>query len=311
MNQKNLDTIKKIVKDIKDIKIQGATDVCIATMEILKLLAIEYKNLNTNVFIDKIEKTGIKMAIVRQTEPMSQNAVKYVIHNLKNKTPKTTNEAIEKINKYCDEFIKLIKSNDQNIVKNGANIINPNNKILTHCHSSAVEKILINSKSKNIRVFNTETRPLFQGRIMAENLTKAGIDTTMLVDSAADFFISKHSGKLMMDKVIIGCDSISWNGSVANKIGSYGIGLACKCNNTPLYIAGNLLKVDSDNVINIEIREDSEIWKKRDKTFDIINLSFDYVPAEFITGIICEFGIIKPSEVKKIVQTNYPWLIKK
>lgn len=306
-----MDTIKKISKDIKDIKIQGATNISIATMEILKLLAIEYKNLNINSFIDKIEKTGTKISLIRQTEPMSQNAIKYVIHNLKKLNPKTTDEAIIIINKYSNEFIKLIRSNDEKLVKNGVNIINTNNKILTHCHSSVVEKILISSRSKNIDIFNTETRPLFQGRIMANNLTKAGIKTTMLIDSAADFFISKHSGKLMMDKVIIGCDSISWNGGIVNKIGSYGISLSCKHNKTPLYIAGNLLKMDSDNIINIEIREDSEVWHKKGNKFDIINIAFDFVPAEFITGIICEFGIIKPKEVKNIVQKNYPWLLKK
>ncbi|MDD3284944.1 MAG: translation initiation factor eIF-2B [Patescibacteria group bacterium] len=311
MNSKNLDKIKKIIKDIKDIKIQGATNISIATIEILKLLAIEYKNLNINSFINKIEKTGTKMALLRKTEPMTQNAIKYVIYNIKKANPKTTNETINNINKYCDEFIKLIKSNDEKLIKNGITITNTNNRILTHCHSSSVEKILINSKSKNIEVFNTETRPLFQGRIMAENLTKAGIKTTMLVDSAADFFISKHSGKLMMDKVIIGCDSISWNGGIVNKIGSYGISLSCKHNKTPLYIAGNLLKMDSDNIINIEIREDSEVWHKKGNKFDIINIAFDFVPAEFITGIICEFGIIKPKEVKNIVQSNYPWLMNK
>ncbi len=305
--------IKKLILDIKNIKIQGATNVCLATLEILKLTAEKNKKLPLNKFLKKTKNIAKKASLIRVTEPMAQNAIKYVFYNLEKNNPKNTTAALKLIDKYTNEFIKTLKKNKAKLFKNGTKIIKKNNKILTHCHSSAVENILINSKSKKIKVFNTETRPLFQGRITAQNLTKAGIDTTMLVDSAADFFISKHSGKkLMMDKVIIGCDSISWDGSIVNKIGSYGIGLSCKYNKIPLYIAGNLFKDDSDNIINIEIREDSEIWKKRDqKHFDIINFAFDYIPAEFITGIICEFGILKPKDIKKTVCKFYPWLIKK
>jgi ribose 1,5-bisphosphate isomerase len=306
-----MNKIKKIILDIKKIKIQGATNVCLATIEVVKLFAQENSNLTIKQFLNKFEKFSTKTALIRATEPMAQNAIKYIIYNLKEKDPQSTKQAINLINKYSQEFIRLLKLNKFKIIKNSPKAIKRNDKILTHCHSSSVEMILISAKSKKIKVFNTETRPLFQGRTTAQNLTKAGIDTTMLVDSAADFFISKHSGQdLMMDKVIIGCDSISWDGSIVNKIGSYGIGLAAKYNKIPLYIAGNLFKVDSDNIVNIEIREDSEVWQKKDKKhFDIINFAFDYVPAKFITGIICEFGIIKPRDIKKTVLKHYPWLI--
>jgi len=308
-----MNKIKKLILDIKKIKIQGATNVCLATLEILKLTAKQNKNLPLKQFLKKTKNIAEKASLIRATEPMAQNAVKYVFFKLKNSSIKDTETALKLINKYSDEFVKTLKKNKQVLFKKGINIVKKQDKVFTHCHSSAVENILIGSKNKKIKVFNTETRPLFQGRTTAQKLTKAGINTTMLVDSAADFFISKHSGKhLMMDKIIIGCDSISWDGSIVNKIGSYGIALAAKYNKVPLYIAGNLFKVDSDNIVDIEIREDSEVWQKRDqKHFDIINFAFDYVPAEFITGIICEFGILKPKDIKKTVLKHYPWLIKK
>lgn len=307
-----MNRIQKLVLDIKNIKIQGATDVCLATLEILKLTAEQNKKLPLKQFLKKTKNIAQKASLIRDTEPMAQNAVKYIFYYLKKDNPQNTSEALKLIHKHTNNFVIALKNNKRKLLKNGINIIKKENKILTHCHSSSVENILIGSKSKKIEVFNTETRPLFQGRTTAQRLTKAGINTTMLIDSAADFFISKHSGQdLMMDQVIIGCDSISWDGSIVNKIGSYGIGLSCKYNKVPLYIAGNLFKVDSDNIVNIEIREDSEVWQKKDKKhFDIINLAFDYVPAEFITGIICEFGILKPQDIKKTIIKYYPWLIK-
>ena len=151
-----------------------------------------------------------------------------------------------------------------------------------------------------------------QGRITSKKLIQNNIKTTMIVDSAASFFLSPHSGNLKMDKVMLGCDAISLDGSAVNKIGSYGISLACKVNQIPFYITGALLKLDSQNTINIEIRHNSEIWENfTSKKLNIINIAFDYIPYEYITGIICEFGVIKPMEVNDYIQKYYPWILER
>jgi translation initiation factor 2B subunit (eIF-2B alpha/beta/delta family) len=32
------------------------------------------------------------------------------------------------------------------------------------------------------------------------------------------------------------------------------------------------------------------------------------VPEKYITGIITEFGVIKPNEVREVVKKEYPWM---
>lgn len=243
---------------------------------------------------------------------MAKNALKFIEHKFYNKKINSTDNAILNIEQSIQNFRQLILKTEKQIIKNGASLITLNDKILTHCHSSIVESILISQKNKKISVYNTEARPLMQGRITSKKLVESGIKTTMIVDSAASFFISPHSGDLKMDKVMLGCDAIFIDGSAINKIGSYGISLSCKTNKIPFYVAGSLLKLDSQNTINIEIRNNNEIWKSPSlKKLNIINIAFDYIPNEYITGIICEFGVLKPHEVNRYIQKFYPWILDK
>jgi translation initiation factor 2B subunit (eIF-2B alpha/beta/delta family) len=70
------------------------------------------------------------------------------------------------------------------------------------------------------------------------------------------------------------------------------------------------MKVDVSNNIEIEKRSANEVWKDRPKELEIINYAFDMIPGKFITGIITEFGIIKPKDIRKMVKKHYPWMLK-
>jgi len=302
----------KLTQDLKDIKIQGSSQIAKITLETLGQLILK-KNYSesADIFFDYATLKN-KLLRIRPTEPMLENGFYF----LEKHWPKNQNllSLKKEINKVIRKYLFLINRNQEKIIKFSNNLIKNQEKIFTHCHSSLVEKILTAAKKsgKFFSVYNTETRPLFQGRITAKNLIRNQIKTTLVADSAAGFLISHYSGReLMMDKVIIGADAIYWDGSVVNKIGSFGIGLAAYHEQVPLYITTTLLKLDRDNKIKIEIREKKEIWPQAPKKLKIINFAFDLVPAKFITGIICEFGIIRPSQVKDLVEKNYPWLLKK
>ena len=112
----------------------------------------------------------------------------------------------------------------------------------------------------------------------------------------------------MMDKIILGADAILPGGWAINKIGSFAIGSAAYQEGVPLYIASTLLKFHPKTWIKIEERSPEELWKGAPKKLKIINFAFDVIPPEFITGIICEAGIIDPKKVKKIVQKVHPFI---
>jgi ribose 1,5-bisphosphate isomerase len=252
----------KICRDIKSIKIQGAENIA-------KKAFYAYKLIPTKV--------SRKILIsLRPTEPLLFNILKIA----------------DKIS--YKELINILDNNQEIINKNVFSLIKNNSVIYTHCHSSSVVKALIYSKnkSKKFQVYNTETRPLFQGRKTAKELKKANIRVTMFIDSAAEITIKKSN------LIFLGADAITKNG-VINKIGSGMISDIARKNHTPLYIVSDSLKF-TNKPVKIEQRNTKEIWNN--KSIDIKNPAFEIIPKNNITGVVSELGILRYNDFLRRVK---------
>jgi len=303
--------IKQTFKNIKSLEIQGATAVAKAIICALNQYGNNIKSDDFFLWEKKVEKAGGYLLAARPTEPLAQNGVNFIFSALRKQKSSNVRQAKKRLKTASFEFLAILEKAAGLIVKNGQKIIRNDDDILTHCHSWLVEQILIEAKEnkKRFKVYNTETRPLFQGRITSRKLLNAGIPTAMVSDSSAGFLISNYSGRdLMLDKIILGADAILNNGSVINKIGSFSIALVAHYEKKPIYIATTLLKYHPHSWIRIEKRPPKEIWLNAPNGLKIINFAFDIVPAKFIKGIICEAGIIKPQEIKKHLKKIYPFL---
>jgi len=254
-NRKRFD---KICRDIKDIKIQGARNVAMKSLEAYSLIPTL--------------KSKKKLLSLRPTEPMLMNVLEMVEKKSYKEILKHFDFAQEKINK---KVFKLIKNNDV---------------IFTHCHSTNVVNALIyaKKKKKKFEVYNTETRPLFQGRKTARELRKAGIKVTIFVDSALGVALSKKQGTQKVDKVFLGADALLKNG-IINKIGSETIARIAKQEKIPVYVIADSWK-SSNKKIPIEQRSLNEVWDKAPKGIKIKNPAFEFVPRKYIKKIITEKG---------------------
>jgi eIF-2B alpha/beta/delta-like uncharacterized protein len=302
---------KKIIRDIQLLRIQGATNIVKSSIQTLIFLLSEIPTKNVKKYSNMFLLNALALSQARPTEPYAQNLFLFLKMYLQKNSFKNIND-LKFILKYnLNLFLEDLKNSEFKIVKNGEKIIKSNMNVLTHCHSSSVENIFLqcHKEKKHFKVFSDETRPLFQGRITAQNLNKAGINVTQIADSASGFLISPYSGKdLMIDIILVGADAIRLDGSIVNKIGTYDIAASAYLNKTPFYVAASLLKIDIKNTIKIEKRSDKELWPHKPKKIKILNFAFDQVPAKFITGIITEFGILSPAKVKKTVKQKYSWL---
>ena len=257
---KKRDEFNKIIKDIKEIKIQGAINIAKASLKAYSLIP---------------EKSSKKKLIdSRPTEPMMQNVLKIAESGKISfkKLLKHFDEAQEKINKNC---LKLIKNKEI---------------IFTHCHSTNVSGALIYAKKKGKRfeVYNTETRPLFQGRRTAKELRKAGIKVTMFIDSALGVALKDA------DIIFLGADALLKNG-IINKIGSGVISKTAKQEKIPVYIVADSWKF-TKRKISIEQRSLNEVWDKAPKNIKIKNPAFEFVDKKYISGIVKEFGLMSYNE---------------
>ena len=267
-NQNKQKNFNQICKDIKSIKIQGARNVAITGFKAYKL------------FPTKQSKK--KLLSLRATEPM--------LENILSQADKLTEK----------QLLTKLKQNQEIINKNIIKLIKNNNTIFTHCHSSSVIQSLIYAKKKRkkFEVYNTETRPLFQGRKTAKQLKSAKIKVTMFVDSALGVALSKEQGTKKTDLVLIGADAILKQG-VINKIGSETIARIAKSEKIPTYIVSDSLKF-SNKRTKIEQRHFNEVWNN--KKIKIKNPAFEFIKSKYITGIISEFGILNYKQFLKKVK---------
>lgn len=310
-----LSIIQKVVDDIKTITIQWATNIAKAGVDVLwkEIKRQKFKNLKD--FDTFLQKSIALIKTARATEPMLFNWLKACMVEYKTLLSKKQNlKTIQALlSKTCKMYVQDIETEEALRPLIWARLIKKNMNIMTHCHSGSVVKTLVaaHKQNKNIHVYNTETRPLYQGRKTSADLLKAGVPDIMITDDVAPFFVDNlYESDIDIDMVIIGSDAIKLDGSVYNKVGSFAIAMSAWHSKIPVYIVGSLTKVDTENSVKIEKRSGKELRADAPKWLEILNYAFDMVPAKFITWIITEYGIIKPKDIKKSVKKWYPWMMK-
>lgn len=306
--------IDKIYKDIKDLNIQGATNVAIATIEGMKLYADISSVQEKNLFYKEFFEVADMLSHARANEPLATNGVKYVKYFFNKKfsvLPELATMKRELVS-LTDDFLDIIGQSKKDLIEKSWRFFSNYNKIFTHCHSSTAVSLIksIKQNKGNFEVVCTETRPKLQGRITAKSLLEARIKTTLIADSSAESFIINR-GSVPVEIGFIGCDEMTLLGHAINKIGSWGIGMAFHYVDKPFYVVTPFLKLDVETNpqnIEIEIRESKELWEDAPKDLHMYNPAFEVVDSGLITGYVTELGILKPGDIKKAAQENYPWL---
>ncbi len=192
----------------------------------------------------------------------------------------------------------------------GAELLPDPVTVITHCNAGALATVAYGTAlgviraavemGKKIHVLADETRPRLQGaHLTAWELMQEGIDCTLIADNAAGHFLLR--GKV--DAVIFGADRIAANGDVANKIGTYKLALAAHANGVPVYCAAPLstidLKLPRGLDIPIEERSADEVLyvgqeRIAPEGMRAANPAFDVTPAQYITAIVTEVGVLRP-----------------
>jgi methylthioribose-1-phosphate isomerase len=192
----------------------------------------------------------------------------------------------------------------------GASLLPKGAKILTHCNAGAIATGghgtalgIIRSafaQDPELKVFADETRPRLQGgQLTVWELMQDGIPVTLIADSMSGLLMQQ--GKV--DAVIVGADRIAANGDTANKIGTYNLALVAKAHQVPFYVAAPWSTFDltlaQGKAIPIEERPSNELTHVSGHLItgpDVVvwNPAFDVTPANLITAIVTERGMINP-----------------
>jgi methylthioribose-1-phosphate isomerase len=106
-----------------------------------------------------------------------------------------------------------------------------------------------------------------------------------------------------VDLVLTGADRIAADGSVANKVGTYGLAVLARHHDVPFVVVAPVSTVDLDTpagaAITVEHRPAAEVTSLAGQRVapagtPAYNPAFDVTPPGLITAIVTEQGVIQP-----------------
>jgi methylthioribose-1-phosphate isomerase len=301
---------------IRRLVIRGAPAIGVAVAMGIALGAEKIKTKDVRKYRGELERIG---RIFSATRPTAVNLF-WSIARMKRVVEECEGMEIESIkDRLKNEALKIYREDieiNRQMGKQGRGLIKDGARILTHCNAGALATAgygtalgvirAAKEEGKKIEVFACETRPVLQGaRLTAWELKQSRIKVTVVTDGAAGFLMQRK----MVDLVITGADRIAANGDSANKIGTYSLALLASVHDLPFYIAAPLSTIDinirSGREIPIELRDEGEVTHILKKRFipegvKVWNPAFDVTPAEYITAIITERGIVRKPYLRTI-----------
>lgn len=300
---------QEVVFAISDMVVRGAPAIGATGAYGVSIAASEFKDLPKDEFIAKMREANKEITEARPTAVNLSWAVKRMEKVMEEHKDKSVEEIVDILFKEAEKVaIEDIEIN-KSMAKHGNEIVPQKATILTHCNTGAFATVdwgtalgvirEAHFSGKDIYVYADETRPRLQGaRLTAFELVEEGIPATLISDSVAATLIRDQK----IDLVLVGADRIAANGDTANKIGTYMLSEIASKFAIPFYIVAPTSTIDFDIEsgadIEIEERSETEVTHVRGvqiapTEINIYNPAFDVTPAENITGIITEKGIIR------------------
>jgi methylthioribose-1-phosphate isomerase len=306
------DDYQGVATGIREMYVRGAPAIGAAGAFGMALAAQQSQATAREALLRDLEQAA---AMLRATRPTAVNLFWAIERMLR----AATNEEIEHVDDIRQNILReaqALADEDVEInlrmARNGAALVKEGDTILHHCNTGSLATVdwgtalgvirMANEQGKNIHVLLDETRPQLQGaRLSAWECEQYKIPYTLIADNAAGHYM--RTGQI--DIVFVGSDRTAANGDVANKIGTYKLGVVAKENGIPFFPVVPTSTVDlslaTGDEIPIEERPAEEITGL---TFfgrpvaptgaKVGNPAFDVTPHKYVTGIVTEHSVVYP-----------------
>jgi len=310
--ERELRTASDVGEAIRSLRVRGAPLIGIAAAWGVAALArgAAREGIAREALVTRVEAWSADLAGARPTAVNLAWALERMRQVLEDAGPATAVELAEALAAEAqairDEDARMCRR----IGEHGRALIQDGARVLTHCNAGALATggigtalaplYVAHEAGMAVRVFVGETRPLLQGsRLTAWELSRAGIDVTLLTDTAVGALFRQDPP----DAVLVGADRIAANGDVANKVGTYALAVLARHHGTPFYVLAPTSTVDRATPdgahIPIEHRSAAEVragfgGATAPAEVPVWNPAFDVTPAELVSGIVTEEGLSGP-----------------
>ncbi len=317
-NYLTYDSAASVAEGIRSMVVRGAPAIGVAAAYGVALEALRLQNKSSADFNAGME-TGF--TVLAQSRPTAVNlfwALERMRRVWQSVATRTPSEIAARLLAEAHEILVEDIRINRAMGAHGAALLKDGARVLTHCNAGALATAgwgtalgVIRSAveaGKKISVIADETRPFLQGaRLTAWEMVQENIPVTLITDNMAGYMMAHGE----VDAVIVGTDRVAANGDVANKIGTYMVAVLARRHNIPFYVACPLSTIDMSIAtgadIPIEERSVDEVKGFRDMRWaadgvKIRNPAFDVTPADLVTCLITEVGLVAAPNATKIQQ---------
>lgn len=308
--QEEQQTVEQVWESIRLLKVRGAPAIGVAGAYGLVVAMRDQTGLERSAFLDEIRRHAAYLDSARPTAVNLSWALMRVVTAAETSDATTGIDLLRVIRSTAEEIHAEDIELCRRIGEHGVRLIGEGMGLLTHCNAgrlatseygtATAPMYLAHERGVSFRVYSDESRPLLQGsRLTAWELNEAGIDVCTITDNMAAYVMQQG----LVDLVIVGTDRVAANGDVANKIGTLGVAILAHHFRIPFYVACPASTVDlatpRGEEIVIEERSPKEVThfglrRTAPDGIKVRNPAFDVTPADLVSGIITDRGIITP-----------------
>lgn len=282
-------TVEEAIASIAEDHTSGASRIARVAVETMALLVVDRKGHPTPA--------DLQEAARRISEAQPAMAV---VHNVVHMFSQLTAEGLDPM-AVRQQLLDELATAKERIARTYLKIAPEDAVVLTTSFSDSVLAVLrfLHEKGRVSRAVVLEARPLLEGRRLAMALQEAGVPASLAPDALGPSLVRDATN------VLVGADSVLRDGSVVNKIGSYGLALAAREQGRPFHVACETLKFDARHDAaswpGSPAMSPREVWDASPPTVDVVNRYFEVVPAALVTAIVTERGSFAPDLVKTML----------
>jgi ribose 1,5-bisphosphate isomerase len=308
-------TIEQALDTIASSSSHGSTKVTETALNGLASFARRSREVEARRLAEELTRYGDQFIRLRPTSILLVHAVKSLIRVVRDRVEQGQDvEGVRHaILEQKDVLLRSIRSSIEQISSIGSRRISDGESIMIHGYSSTALGIIKRAaqEGKRLRIFSTETRPEFEGRLAAIELSGLGIDTTIITDSSSRYYMKD------VDKFLVGAEAVAANGAVINKIGTSLIALAAHEARVRVFVAAATSKFSSETVLGelVAIEERDRFQLLSPSEYEklgrprIRNPAYDVTSPEHVDLIITEKGVIPPQGAIMILRESFGWPI--
>jgi len=300
-----MDQVLETAEKIRCMEVRGAGRIATAAAASLRDLSMTLEAQSLDEFNLQMENAATILLKTRPTAVSLSNAIRMVMKYKADDVDGARQAVVLNANRFIENSLKAVEK----IGQIGSRRIRDGDTVLTHCNSIAAISVIsaAHNSGKKIKVIATESRPRFQGITTIGMLDKLGIETELIVDSAARSVMNE------VDLVVVGADVITANGTLVNKIGTAQIALCAREARTSFMVAAETYKFSPETIrgelVTIEERKPEEVLSDiaKYKNVRVRNPAFDVTPHQYIDLICTEAGAISPEMSYMIIRERLGW----